>query len=176
MINLRGGPRMHSAAYLAPETKQPIEHADSFERTLSQMRTGHHQWYCLKSPKSVQGCQIRSTDKRKAPSPKDPQTAKSFCRACRSCSQGDGAHVDSRGTEHRYSNRALANRTAHSAREQSAHPRRAQVASIAASMRDWGWTNPILVGAERRHHRGPCVRLLVAEELGMKEVPIVPPE
>jgi hypothetical protein len=25
---------------------------------------------------------------------------------------------------------------------------RAQVASIAASMREWGWTNPILVGAD----------------------------
>ena len=32
---------------------------------------------------------------------------------------------------------------------------RAQVASIAASMREWGWTNPILGRRGRRHHRGP---------------------
>src|ERR1017187_6762181 len=47
-----------------------------------------------------------------------------------------------------------------------------QVASIAASMREWGWTNPILVGAAddiiARH-----ARLLAAEKLAMKEVPVI---
>src|ERR1022692_2730620 len=47
-----------------------------------------------------------------------------------------------------------------------------QVAQIAASMREWGWTNPILVGADNdvlaRH-----ARLLAARQLGMTEVPVI---
>ena len=49
---------------------------------------------------------------------------------------------------------------------------RAQIASIAASMREWGWTNPILVGAEDDIIAGHA-RLLAAEKLGMKEVPVI---
>lgn len=49
---------------------------------------------------------------------------------------------------------------------------RAQVASIAASMREFGWTNPILVGADDDIIAGHA-RLLAAEKLGMKEVPII---
>src|SRR5579862_6130919 len=49
---------------------------------------------------------------------------------------------------------------------------RAQVASIAASMREWGWTNPILVGADDDIIAGHA-RLLAAEKLGMKEVPVI---
>jgi DNA modification methylase len=50
--------------------------------------------------------------------------------------------------------------------------RRAQVASIAASMREWGWTNPILVGADDDIIAGHA-RLLAAEKLAMKEVPVI---
>jgi DNA modification methylase len=50
---------------------------------------------------------------------------------------------------------------------------REQVASIAASMREWGWTNPILVGADDDIIAGHA-RLLAAEKLGMKEVPVIP--
>jgi ParB-like chromosome segregation protein Spo0J len=50
--------------------------------------------------------------------------------------------------------------------------KRAQVASIAASMREWGWTNPILVGANDDIIAGHA-RLLAAEKLGMKDVPVI---
>ena len=49
---------------------------------------------------------------------------------------------------------------------------REQVASIAASMREWGWTNPILVGADDDVVAGHA-RLEAAGKLGMKEVPVV---
>ncbi len=49
---------------------------------------------------------------------------------------------------------------------------RAQIASIAASMREWGWTNPLLVGADDDIIAGHA-RLLAAEKLGMKEVPVI---
>jgi hypothetical protein len=49
---------------------------------------------------------------------------------------------------------------------------RAQVASIAASIREWGWTNPILVGADNDIIAGHA-RLLAAEKLAMKEVPVI---
>src|ERR1039457_2512914 len=48
-----------------------------------------------------------------------------------------------------------------------------QVAQIAASMREWGWTNPILVGAENDVLAGHA-RLLAARQLGMTEVPVIP--
>jgi DNA modification methylase len=48
---------------------------------------------------------------------------------------------------------------------------RAQIASIAASMREWGWTNPILVGGD--DIIAGHARLLAAEKLGMKEVPVI---
>src|ERR1035441_2568435 len=47
-----------------------------------------------------------------------------------------------------------------------------QVAQIAASMREWGWTNPILVGAENDVLAGHA-RLLAARQLGMTEVPVI---
>ena len=49
---------------------------------------------------------------------------------------------------------------------------RAQVASLAASMREWGWTNPILVGADDDIIAGHA-RLPAAEKLSMKEVPAI---
>lgn len=47
-----------------------------------------------------------------------------------------------------------------------------QVAQIAASIREWGWTNPILVGADNRVIAGHG-RLLAARKLGMSEVPVI---
>jgi len=47
-----------------------------------------------------------------------------------------------------------------------------QVAQIAASMREWGWTNPILVGAADDVLAGHA-RLLAARQLGMTEVPVI---
>jgi ParB-like chromosome segregation protein Spo0J len=49
---------------------------------------------------------------------------------------------------------------------------REQVARIAASIREFGFTNPILVGAEDDIIAGHA-RLLAAEKLGMKEVPVI---
>jgi len=49
---------------------------------------------------------------------------------------------------------------------------RAQVASIAESMREFGWTNPILVGTDDDIIAGHP-RLLAAEKFGMKEVPVI---
>jgi DNA modification methylase len=48
----------------------------------------------------------------------------------------------------------------------------AQVAQIAASMQEWGWTNPILVGADNDVIAGHA-RLLAARQLGMTEVPVI---
>lgn len=49
---------------------------------------------------------------------------------------------------------------------------REQVARIAASIREFGFTNPILVGAEDDVIAGHA-RLLAAEKLGMKAVPVI---
>jgi ParB-like chromosome segregation protein Spo0J len=49
---------------------------------------------------------------------------------------------------------------------------REQVARIAASMKEWGWTNPILVGAGDDIIAGHA-RLLAAEKLGMKDMPVI---
>jgi DNA modification methylase len=49
---------------------------------------------------------------------------------------------------------------------------REQVANIAASIREWGWTNPILVGADNDIIAGHA-RLLAARKLGMEEVPVI---
>src|SRR5580658_8994840 len=49
---------------------------------------------------------------------------------------------------------------------------REQVAHIAASIREFGFTNPILVGADDDIIAGHA-RLLAAEKLGMKEVPVI---
>ena len=48
----------------------------------------------------------------------------------------------------------------------------AQVAQIAASIREFGWTNPILIGADNVIIAGHA-RLLAAQKLGMKEVPVI---
>jgi DNA modification methylase len=48
----------------------------------------------------------------------------------------------------------------------------AQVAQIAASIKEFGWTNPILVGADNVIIAGHA-RLLAAQKLGMKEVPVI---
>jgi len=47
-----------------------------------------------------------------------------------------------------------------------------QIAQMAASMREWGWTNPILVGADSDVIAGHA-RLLAARQLGMTEVPVI---
>src|ERR1039457_750847 len=49
---------------------------------------------------------------------------------------------------------------------------REQVARIAASIREFGFTNPILVGADDDIVAGHA-RLLAAEKLAMKEVPVI---
>ena len=47
-----------------------------------------------------------------------------------------------------------------------------QIAQLAASIREWGWTNPILVGADDSVIAGHA-RLTAARKLGMKEVPVI---
>lgn len=47
-----------------------------------------------------------------------------------------------------------------------------QVAQIAASIREFGWTNPILIDGESGIIAGHG-RLLAARKLGMKEVPVI---
>src|ERR1700755_1432059 len=48
----------------------------------------------------------------------------------------------------------------------------AQVAQIAASIREFGWTNPILVDGDNGIIAGHG-RLLAARKLGMNEVPVI---
>src|ERR1700722_7055069 len=48
----------------------------------------------------------------------------------------------------------------------------AQVAQLAASMREFGFTNPILVGADDDVIAGHA-RLMAARKLGMTEVPVI---
>ena len=48
----------------------------------------------------------------------------------------------------------------------------AQVAQIAASIKEFGWTNPILVDGDNSIIAGHG-RLLAARKLGMKEVPVI---
>ena len=48
----------------------------------------------------------------------------------------------------------------------------AQVAQIAASIKEFGWTNPILVDGEKGIIAGHG-RLMAARKLGMKEVPVI---
>jgi DNA modification methylase len=47
-----------------------------------------------------------------------------------------------------------------------------QIAQIAGSIREWGWTNPILVGADNDVLAGHA-RLLAARELKVTEVPVI---
>jgi DNA modification methylase len=47
-----------------------------------------------------------------------------------------------------------------------------QIAQVAASMREFGWTNPILVGADDDVLAGHA-RLAAARQLGMTEVPVI---
>jgi DNA modification methylase len=47
-----------------------------------------------------------------------------------------------------------------------------QVAQVAASIREFGWTNPILIGPDNIVIAGHA-RLLAAKKLGMKEVPAI---
>lgn len=48
----------------------------------------------------------------------------------------------------------------------------AQINQIAASMKEFGWTNPILVAAADGVIAGHA-RLLAAQKLGMKQVPVI---
>ena len=47
-----------------------------------------------------------------------------------------------------------------------------QITQIAASLQEWGWTNPILVGADNDVIAGHA-RLLAARQLEMAEVPVI---
>ncbi|MGO9011862.1 MAG: site-specific DNA-methyltransferase [Bryobacteraceae bacterium] len=47
-----------------------------------------------------------------------------------------------------------------------------QIGQIAASIREWGWTNPILVGSDGDVIAGHA-RLLAARQLGMAAVPVI---
>lgn len=47
-----------------------------------------------------------------------------------------------------------------------------QIAQIAASIREFGWTNPLLVDADNGILAGHG-RLLAARKLGMSEVPVI---
>ena len=47
-----------------------------------------------------------------------------------------------------------------------------QIAQVAASMREFGWTNPILVGADNIIIAGHA-RLAAARKLGFREVPVI---
>ena len=47
-----------------------------------------------------------------------------------------------------------------------------QVAQIAASITEWGWTTPILVDEQNNVIAGHG-RLLAARKLGMQDVPVV---
>jgi DNA modification methylase len=49
---------------------------------------------------------------------------------------------------------------------------RTQIANIAASIQEFGWTNPILVGAEGDIIAGHA-RVLAARKLGMEQVPVI---
>src|SRR3984885_9826018 len=47
-----------------------------------------------------------------------------------------------------------------------------QIKQVAASIKEFGWTNPILVGADNDVIAGHA-RLLAARQLGMAEVPVI---
>src|SRR5208337_4551631 len=49
---------------------------------------------------------------------------------------------------------------------------REQIANIAASIREWGWTNPVLVDGDDGILAGHA-RVLAARKLGMAEVPVI---
>lgn len=47
-----------------------------------------------------------------------------------------------------------------------------QVGQVAASIREWGWTNPVLVGEDGGIIAGHC-RVLAGRQLGLAEVPVM---
>jgi DNA modification methylase len=47
-----------------------------------------------------------------------------------------------------------------------------QIGQVAASIREWGWTNPVLVGEDGGIIAGHC-RVLAATKLGLTEVPVM---
>jgi ParB-like chromosome segregation protein Spo0J len=47
-----------------------------------------------------------------------------------------------------------------------------QVAQVAASIREWGWTNPVLIGEDGGIIAGHA-RVLAARKLGLAEVPVM---
>ena len=77
--------------------------------------------------------------------------------------------------------RALGDRSADPIREKHTHthggPGRrdsteAQVAAIAASIKEWGWTTPALVGEDGGLIAGHA-RVLAARQLGIAEIPVM---
>jgi len=48
----------------------------------------------------------------------------------------------------------------------------AQVAAIAASIKEWGWTSPALVGEDGGLIAGHA-RILAARQLGIAEIPVM---
>lgn len=47
-----------------------------------------------------------------------------------------------------------------------------QVDQVAASMREWGWTNPVLIDEEGMIIAGHC-RVMAAHKLGVREIPVM---
>ena len=53
-----------------------------------------------------------------------------------------------------------------------AHTPYAQIAAIAASIKEWGWTTPALVGEDGGLIAGHA-RVLAARQLGIREIPVM---
>ena len=67
----------------------------------------------------------------------------------------------------------MADRSAHPVCPQRPHSfSDAQVAQIAASIREWGWTIPVLVDEDGALIAGHA-RVLAAQQLGMTDVPVM---
>ena len=66
----------------------------------------------------------------------------------------------------------MADRPADPVREKCPHTLRAQIAAIAASIKEWGWTTPALVGEDGGLIAGHA-RVLAARQLGIAEVPVM---
>ena len=66
----------------------------------------------------------------------------------------------------------MGDRSADPVCEERAHPHGAQVAAIAASIKEWGWTSPALVGEDGGLIAGHA-RVLAARQLGIAEIPVM---
>ena len=57
-------------------------------------------------------------------------------------------------------------------RKMPAHTLTLQIAAIAASIKEWGWTTPVLVGDDGGLIAGHA-RVLAARQLGIAEIPVM---